>query len=76
VPIPKHQILGGATLPDVAYQMVRDNTIAWFIPNTIGEALNTTIFTIGSFAGPLCPFVGNCLTRPSLDRFPETAGAA
>jgi hypothetical protein len=73
VPIPKHQILGGPTLPLVGYQMVHDNTIAWFIPNTIGEALNTTI---RSFAGPLCPFVDGHLSRTSVDRGLETASAA
>ena len=76
VPISKHQILDGATLPDAVYQMVHDSAIAWFIPSTIGEVSNATIFTICTFAGPLCPFVDGHLSRTSVDRGLETASAA
>jgi hypothetical protein len=72
VPIPKHQLPDGGTLPDAVNQMTHDNTIAQFILNTTGEALNTYI---GTFAGTLRPFVDGHLARTSIDRGPETAGA-
>jgi len=75
VPIPKHQLPDGGTLPDAVNQMTHDNTIAQFILTTTGEALNTSIFNIGTFAGTLRPFVGGHLARTSIDRGPETAGA-
>jgi hypothetical protein len=75
VPIPKHQIPDGGTLPDAVNWIIHDNTIARFIPNTIGEGLTTTIFSIGTFAEALPPFVGGQLTRPPLDHGLETAGA-
>ena len=74
VPIPKHQIPDGGTLPDAVNRIFHDNTIARFIPNTIGEGL-TANFSIGTFAEALRPFVGGHQSRPPLDHGLETAGA-
>ena len=75
VPIPKHQIPDGGTLPDAVNRIIHDNTIARFIANPIGEGLTTTIFSIGTFDEALHLFVGGQLSRPPLDDGLETAGA-